>query len=146
MTKENIIDDKKPKEIVEENKKSKENIEENKKSLIKENNNPSIEKKNEVRKSAKNMKIKKDEKIIKQESKNKIEIKQKDNKREESNSDKKFNSKRKFGINKIRSQEDIMKEIKDSNKKTIINRNNINYNWDNKISIRNKYKQKTKHK
>ena len=146
MTKENIIDNKKPKEIVEENKKSKENIEENKKSLIKENNNPSIEKKNEVRKSAKNMKIKKDEKIIKQESKNKIEIKQKDNKREESNSDKKFNSKRKFGINKIRSQEDIMKEIKDSNKKTIINRNNINYNWDNKISIRNKYKQKTKHK
>ena len=98
------------------------------------------------------MKIIKDEKIIKQESKNKIEItpnfieKQKDNKREESNSDKKFNSKRKFGINKIRSQEDIMKEIKDTNKKTIINRNNINYNWDNKISIRKKYKQKTKHK
>jgi hypothetical protein len=136
MTKENIIDNKRPKEI----------FEENKKSLIKENNNHSIEKKNEVRKNSKNMKIKKDEKIIKQESKNKIEIKQKDNKREESNSDKKLNSKRKLGINKIRSQEDIMKEIKDINKKTILNRNNMNYNWDNKISIRNKYKQKTKHK
>jgi len=141
--KKNINDNKKPKENIDEKKKPKEYIDENKKPLIKVNYNPSVE---NAKKSTKNMKNKKDEKIIKQESKNKIEIKQKDNKREESNPDKKFNSKRKFGINKNLSQEDIMKEIKDMNKKPIINRNFINYNWDNKISIRNKYKQKTKHK
>ena len=144
-SKENVDDKIKLKENINDNKKPKEFIDENKKSLIQVNNNPSVEKKNDFRKSPKNMKIKKEEKIIKQESKKKIEIKKKDNKREEeSNSDKKFNSKRKFGINKNRSQEDIMKE--NVNKKGIINRNFINYNWDNKISIRNKYKQKTKHK
>ena len=50
IIKENIIDNKKPKEIIEESKKSKENIEENKKSLIKENNNLSIEKKMKLEK------------------------------------------------------------------------------------------------
>ena len=154
--KENIDDNNKPKENVEENKKQKENdeknekskgnVDENKKSLIKENNNPSAESKNDAKKSTKSMKVQKDEKIIKQDSKNKIETKQKENKREESNPDKKINSKRRFGINKNRSQEDIMKDTKDANKKTFINRNNINCNWDNKFSIRNKYKQKTKHK
>ena len=151
-------------------KNKKDNIDENKKNLIKEKNYFSCdESKIELKKNNKNKKEEKEEKenidkdkdkqenknkieinqnknnINKEENKNKIDIKQKDkdNKKEEDiNEDKKNISKIK--INKNLSQEDILKDIKDVKKK--FNEKKGSNKEDNKVSIRNKYKQKTLNK
>ena len=121
----------------------KENVQESKTLIFKEKDISPIERKN----GKKNIKLKKDDKLIKQENKNiKNDIKIKENKKEELNIEKTFNSKRRFGVNKNHSQEDII-GTKDDNKKFIRNRNHLNNNnSENQFSIRNRYKQKTKHK
>ena len=119
------------------NKKAKVNTEGNKRRLVENIYFSSDKIKNDPKKNFK-------KNIVKHDSKYKIEVKQKENKKQEVNTDKRNNIKTKrFGGIKNRSHENNIKESKNEQKK--FNGENKNNNkGEKKISIRNKYKQKSK--